>query len=145
MTYNKSNKNINSYVYKYSMAAVYRNVIVVLDKFVPPKLQPVWNHPAGPKTIFFWAPAFKWALVMAGIGDIARPAEKLSVTQSSALAATGLIWSRYSMVIIPKNWNLFSVNVFVALTGIYQLSRIYMYHHSLQKQESQGESRTSVE
>ncbi|XP_013777673.1 mitochondrial pyruvate carrier 2-like [Limulus polyphemus] len=119
------------------MAAVYRNFIVTLDKFVPPKFQPVWNHPAGPKTIFFWAPAFKWALVIAGIGDIARPAEKLSVSQSSALAATGIIWSRYSMVIIPKNWNLLSVNIFVALTGIYQLSRIYMYHSSQQKQANQ--------
>lgn len=31
------------------------------------------------------------------------------------------------MVIIPKNYNLFSVNVFVAITGLYQLFRIYRY------------------
>lgn len=62
---------------------------------------------------------------MAGIGDLNRPADKLSVSQSGALAATGLIWSRYSLVIIPKNWNLFSVNVFVAATSIYQLARAY--------------------
>lgn len=60
---------------------------------------------------------------MAGIGDLARPAEKISVSQSAALAATGIIWSRYSLVIIPKNWSLFSVNVFVGLTGIYQMTR----------------------
>lgn len=62
-------------------------------------------------------------LVIAGIGDLTRPADKLSVSQSGALAATGLIWSRYSLVIIPKNWSLFSVNVFVAATSLYQLSR----------------------
>lgn len=62
-------------------------------------------------------------LVIAGIGDLSRPADKLSVPQCSALAATGLIWSRYSLVIIPKNWSLFSVNVFVAATNLYQLYR----------------------
>lgn len=62
-------------------------------------------------------------LVIAGIGDLARPAEKLSMAQSGALSATGVIWSRYSLVIIPKNWGLFGVNVFVALTSIYQFSR----------------------
>ena len=46
----------------------------------------------------------KWALVIAGLGDLQRPAEKLSLTQTGALAATGVIWSRYSMVINPVNW-----------------------------------------
>jgi len=62
-------------------------------------------------------------LVIAGIGDLTRPADKLSVGQSGALSATGLIWSRYSLVIIPKNWSLFSVNVFVAATALYQFTR----------------------
>lgn len=113
------------------MAALYRALVTTADRFVPSKLRPLWEHPAGPKTIFFWAPSFKWALVIAGIGDLARPAEKLSASQSTALAATGIIWSRYSMVIIPKNYNLFSVNVFVALTGLYQLLRIYRYNQTM--------------
>ncbi|XP_042230557.1 mitochondrial pyruvate carrier 2-like [Homarus americanus] len=120
------------------MAAIYRAIIRRADKFVPPKMQPFWNHPAGPKTVFFWAPCFKWGLVIAGLGDLARPAEKLSASQSSALAATGLIWSRYSLVIIPKNWNLFGVNVFVATTGLYQLSRIYK--HEKQKSKALKET-----
>ncbi|GAA0168159.1 hypothetical protein LIER_22938 [Lithospermum erythrorhizon] len=41
----------------------------------------------------------------------------------AAVTCTGVIWSRYSMVITPKNWNLFSVNIAMAGTGIYQLSR----------------------
>lgn len=66
-------------------------------------------------------------LVFAGIGDLARPAETLSIPQTVALAATGLIWSRYSMVIIPKNYSLLSVNVFVAMTQLYQLYRAIEY------------------
>ena len=38
-----------------------------------------------------------------------------------------MIWSRYSLVIIPKNFNLLSVNMFVAWTGLYQLFRIYRW------------------
>lgn len=75
------------------------------------------------------------ALVLAGLGDLNRPVEKLSVPQSASLAATGLIWSRYSLVIIPKNYSLFAVNVFVAITSIYQLGRAYNYQQALKKQE----------
>ncbi|EUB58252.1 Mitochondrial pyruvate carrier 2 [Echinococcus granulosus] len=107
------------------MAFVYRSLVKVGDEFCPTSLLPVWNHPAGPKTVFFWAPTVKWGLVIAGLADLTRPAERISVYQSTALALTGLIWSRYSLVIIPKNWNLFSVNIFVAGTGIYQLFRVY--------------------
>ncbi|XP_050394547.1 mitochondrial pyruvate carrier 2 [Patella vulgata] len=120
-------------------SVVYKSIIKVADKFVPAKLVPLWNHPAGPKTIFFWAPTFKWALVIAGIGDLQRPPEKLSAYQSTALAATGIIWSRYSMVIIPKNYNLLMVNIFVGATGIYQLIKIYNYRTGLKKQQTQSE------
>lgn len=118
------------------MSVIYRGVVSAVDKFVPAKLQPLWSHPAGPKTIFFWAPAFKWGLVIAGIGDLSRPADKISLPQTCALSATGLVWARYSLVIIPKNWSLFSVNVFVAITGLYQLSRAVRYQQSLKAQES---------
>eukprot|EP00002_Diphylleia_rotans_P006205 TRINITY_DN1553_c0_g5_i1.p1 TRINITY_DN1553_c0_g5~~TRINITY_DN1553_c0_g5_i1.p1 ORF type:complete len:116 (+),score=23.98 TRINITY_DN1553_c0_g5_i1:57-404(+) len=81
------------------------------------------NHPAGPKTIHFWAPAMKWALVVAGLADLNRPIEKVSMPQTVALASTGLIWARYSTQIVPVNYNLLSVNLFVAASGIYQLGR----------------------
>lgn len=48
----------------------------------------------------------------------------------------GLIWSRYSMVITPKNYSLFAVNIFVALTGLFQLGRIYNYQQSLKQAKS---------
>ncbi|CAD6978733.1 unnamed protein product [Tilletia controversa] len=59
------------------------------------------DHPAGPRTVFFWAPVMKWCLVAAGVKDLQRPAEKLSLSQNAALALTGAIWVRYSLVITP--------------------------------------------
>ena len=50
----------------------------------------------------------KWAISIANIADMKRPAELISVPQQSAVAATGIIWSRYSFVITPVNYNLFS-------------------------------------
>ncbi|KAG5352211.1 Brain protein 44 [Termitomyces sp. J132] len=106
------------------------------------KFQAFMNHPAGPKTVFFWAPLMKWCLVAAGLKDLSRPAEKLSVSQNLALAATGMIWVRYSLVITPVNYSLAAVgfcdlcmkslskaliaqvNFFVGMSGITQLGRI---------------------
>ncbi|XP_070568003.1 uncharacterized protein [Ptychodera flava] len=122
-----------------ALATAWRGVLLQIERRLPAKLLPIWNHPAGLKTIHFWAPSFKWGLVIAGIADIARPPEKLSARQSGALAATGCIWARYSMVIIPKNWNLFSVNLFVGLTGMMQLTRIYFHKQSLKKQAAEVE------
>ena len=44
--------------------------------------------------VFFWAPMMKWALVLAGIKDLSRPADKLSASQNFALGLTGMIWVR---------------------------------------------------
>ncbi|CAH1723956.1 unnamed protein product [Chironomus riparius] len=112
---------------------VYSLMINSVDPHVPSKLRPLWNHAAGPKTVFFWSPFFKWGLVLAGVKDITRPADQLSIGQSASLAATGLIWSRYSLVIIPKNYGLFSVNVFVALTQIFQLYRAYAFQKAIKE------------
>nr|GAT57718.1 predicted protein [Mycena chlorophos] len=91
------------------------------------------NHPAGPKTVFFWAPMMKWCLVGAGLKDMTRPADKLSVSQNVALTATGFIWVRYSFVIIPVNYSLAAVNFFVGLSGITQLGRIANYRYNTPK------------
>ncbi|XP_015521511.1 mitochondrial pyruvate carrier 2 [Neodiprion pinetum] len=118
------------------MSVIYKTSMGVIGKFVPEKLQPLWKHPAGPQTIFFWAPVFKWGLVIAGLSDLKRPASELSISQSTALGMTGLVWSRYSLVIIPKNYSLFSVNVFVACTALYQVSRAIKYRRDLAAQEA---------
>ncbi|EDW34592.1 GL21495 [Drosophila persimilis] len=105
----------------------YNGLIGVCDKFVPPKMRPLWMHPAGPKTIFFWAPLVKWGLVIAGLSDLTRPADTISPNGCLALGATNLIWTRYALVIIPKNYSLFAVNLFVSLTQLFQLGRAYNY------------------
>ncbi|KAF8518755.1 mitochondrial pyruvate carrier [Gautieria morchelliformis] len=89
------------------------------------RMQNFMNHPAGPKTVFFWAPLMKWCLVAAGLKDLSRPAEKLSLSQNVALAATGFIWVRYSLVITPVNYSLAAVNFFVGTSGLTQLYRIW--------------------
>ncbi|SMN22375.1 similar to Saccharomyces cerevisiae YHR162W MPC2 Putative protein of unknown function [Maudiozyma saulgeensis] len=86
-----------------------------------------WNSQTGPKTVHFWAPTLKWGLVIAGISDMQRPVNKLSATQSLSLLATGLVWARWSFVITPKNYLLASVNIFLAGTAGYQVSRIINY------------------
>ncbi|KAL8151019.1 hypothetical protein V2J09_020827 [Rumex salicifolius] len=65
------------------------------------KLQAYWNHPAGPKTIFFWAPTFKWGLIIANIADLEKPPEDISYPTQAAMVVTGAIWARYSTIIIP--------------------------------------------
>lgn len=58
---------------------------------------------------FFWAPTFKWGISIANVRDMKKPPETISLPQQSAVAATGLIWMRYSLVITPVNYNLFAV------------------------------------
>ena len=88
--------------------------------------------------VFFFF-LFQQSLVIAGLSDLSRPANTLSIGQSASLFATGVIWSRYSLVIIPKNYGLFSVNVFVALTQLVQLTRAYNYAQEEKKAEQKSE------
>ncbi|MCJ1311512.1 Mitochondrial pyruvate carrier 2 [Agyrium rufum] len=93
--------------------------------------QRLWSSPVGVKTVHFWAPVMKWALVIAGISDLSRPAEKLSLTQNAALTATGAIWTRWCFVIKPKNMLLAAVNFFLFCVGVTQVSRILLYQQSV--------------
>ncbi|KAJ5368067.1 mitochondrial pyruvate carrier 2 [Penicillium cataractarum] len=92
--------------------------------------QRMWNSPVGVKTVHFWAPVMKWALVIAGISDFNRPAEKLSLTQNCALMATGAIWTRWCLIIKPRNVLLAAVNFFLGCVGVVQVSRIFMWQRS---------------
>lgn len=84
-------------------------------------------------------------LVIAGLSDLSRPADQLSLAQSGSLAATGIIWSRYSLVIIPKNYGLFSVNLFVAISSSAQLMRAYLFQKEKEaKLKAEAESTNST-
>ncbi len=47
---------------------------------------------------------------------------------AAAVTATGIIWSRYATQITPVNYNLLSVNVVMACTGVYHLARMLKAH-----------------
>ncbi|KAJ5358175.1 hypothetical protein N7541_005333 [Penicillium brevicompactum] len=105
--------------------------------------QRMWNSPVGVKTVHFWAPVMKWCLVIAGISDFARPAEKLSLTQNAALMGTGAIWTRWCMIIKPRNVLLAAVNFFLGCVGAVQVTRILMWQRS--QDSSAAETAQAVE
>ncbi|EFN85462.1 mitochondrial pyruvate carrier 2 [Harpegnathos saltator] len=109
-------------------SSAYRRLMSQIATFLPERFRAAFLHPAGPTTVFFWAPTFKWGLVLAGIGDLKRPPDTISLSQTASLMVSSAIWSRYSLVITPKNYNLFSVNLFVCGTGMYNFIRGARYH-----------------
>ena len=69
---------------------LYRALCGAGDAFVAksfPKgpINTIWHHEAGPKTIFFWAPFWKWTIVIAGIADLARPAHRTVIIFKSGI------------------------------------------------------------
>ncbi|KAI8090257.1 mitochondrial pyruvate carrier [Gilbertella persicaria] len=91
-----------------------------------------WNSAAGPKTIHFWAPTMKWGLVIAGLSDLQKPANQLSLSQNLSLGVSGIIWTRYGFVVLPKNYMIAGVNFFVFLIGTTQVGRILNYRRTIQ-------------
>ncbi|KAK8240569.1 hypothetical protein HDK77DRAFT_425667 [Phyllosticta capitalensis] len=89
------------------------------------------HSPVGPKTVHFWAPVMKWGIVLAGVADFFRPAESLSLSQNMALTATGIIWTRWCLIIRPKNIFLATVNFFLGCVGLIQSTRILIWQNSV--------------
>lgn len=75
------------------------------------------------RTVFFWAPTTKWFLSANNLSDLNKPTEKISLAQQAALTLTGLIWTRYSFVIKPVNYNLAIVNATLGVSSGYHLVR----------------------
>jgi len=85
----------------------------------------------------------KWGLVLAGVADLTRPAESLSLSQNLALMATGAIWTRWCFIIKPQNIFLATVNFFLFCVGGTQVSRILLWRKS-QKDSTIGEEAKSA-
>jgi hypothetical protein len=66
---------------------------------------------------------FKWGISIANIADFSKPPQEISYSHQTIVTVSGLIWSRWGTQIIPKNINVVAVNLTMAGTGIYQLSR----------------------
>jgi hypothetical protein len=95
----------------------------LVNKSMPEVVQKIAAHPAGPMTIFFWAPTSKWLLSVNNLVDLNKPTDKMSLAQQTALTATGCIWTRYAMVINPINYNLAIVNLTLGMSSGYHLMR----------------------
>lgn len=78
---------------------------------------------AGPFTVHFWAPMSKWLISGASFIEYDRPTDKISISQYSALTATGLFFSRYAMLVSPINYLLCSVNIALFGSSAYHLTR----------------------
>lgn len=78
---------------------------------------------AGPFTVHFWAPMSKWLISGASFMDLNRPTDKISLPQYTALTLTGFFFSRYSLLVIPINYTLCSVNVALFLSSAWHLGR----------------------
>ena len=78
---------------------------------------------AGPFTVHFWAPMSKWLISGASFLDLHRPTDKISLAQYTALTLTGFFFSRYSLLVIPINYTLCSVNIALFGSSAWHLGR----------------------
>ena len=62
-------------------------------------------------------------ITFSNIGDLNKPAEKISPYQQLAIFATGVLWTRYSFVVTPVNYNLAIANTFMGASAAYQIYR----------------------
>jgi len=78
---------------------------------------------AGPFTVHFWAPMSKWLISGASFLELDRPTDKISLSQYTALTLTGFFFTRYSLLVIPINYTLCSVNIALFTSSAWHLGR----------------------
>lgn len=54
--------------------------------------------------MFFWAPVMKWCLVAAGLKDLTRPADKLSVSQNIGKDSDSWLFQSFLIASCGKPW-----------------------------------------
>ena len=81
------------------------------------------SSPAGPFTIHPWPPVTKLMISGVNMLELHRPTDKISLSQMSALTATGAIFSRYGLLVTPINYPLTSVNVLMFLSSAWHVGR----------------------
>ena len=89
----------------------------------PSAFQAWVNSPAGPKTTHFWGPVANWGLVLAGLMDLKKPAESISVNMTGVLCAYSALFMRFAWMVTPRNYLLLSCHVCNEAVQGYQLSR----------------------
>ena len=81
------------------------------------------NSPAGPRTTHFWGPVANWGLVLAGVLDMKKPAEAISVNMTTVLCGYSLLFMRFAWMVVPRNYLLLSCHVCNEAVQGYQLQR----------------------
>jgi len=110
---------------------------IVNKRFPAGRIHDMYHHAAGPKTIFFWAPMWKWTIVIAGIADLFRPASNISMNNCAALMANGTVYTRwYGWAIIPRNVIGASCSFFTGCTGLVQGARRWQYDRDIANQDA---------
>jgi hypothetical protein len=87
----------------------------------------------------------KWGLATITFSQMTLPVEQISAQSNTALMCTGILWTRWSMIIVPANPLLASCNAFLAAGGIpqsnettnglaaTQLGRLYLHDRAQKK------------
>ena len=66
------------------------------------------RSPVGPMTIHFWGPIANWGLVIAGILDMNKPMERVSLKMTSVLTFYSCLFMRFAWMVQPRNYLLFA-------------------------------------
>ncbi|EME32014.1 Mitochondrial pyruvate carrier 1 [Galdieria sulphuraria] len=83
----------------------------------------LWNSPTGPKTTHFWGPVANWGFVLAGLVDMYKPTEYVSVPMTSALCLYSGLFMRFAWRVQPRNYLLFACHCSNETVQLYQLQR----------------------
>ena len=93
------------------------------------------NSPAGPKTTHFWGPVANWGLVLAGLVDMKKPAEAISINMSAVLCGYSLLFLRFAWMVNTRNYLLLSCHMCNETVQGYQLSRALNHKWSVEAAE----------
>ncbi len=93
-----------------------------------------WVHSSnGPKTTHFWGPVANWGLVLAGLLDMKKPAEAISLNMTGVLCAYSALFMRFAWMVVPRNYILLSCHVCNISVQGYQLSRALEHKWSVER------------
>jgi len=92
-------------------------------------LKKLWDSPIGIRTTHFWGPAANWGIVLAGLSDINRPVEKISVNMSSAMLLYSALFMRFALRVQPRNLLLFACHAANESVQLYHWTRAVKYNY----------------
>ncbi|KAL0490314.1 mitochondrial pyruvate carrier 1 [Acrasis kona] len=99
-------------------------------------IKTLWDSPIGIRTTHFWGPAANWGIVLAGLSDINRPKEKISLSMSTAMVLYSALFMRFALRVQPRNLLLFTCHAANETIQLYHWSRAVKYNYFEDKVET---------